>query len=71
MNPGLPGFRAHGVNHGSVATLAGHVGRTGMEVMGGREEASARGLVAGGSVEVSGMWEERHSAGGSEWHPSS
>ena len=72
MNLGLPGFGAHGLNHCSVANLAEHIGRTGMGVMGGREEASACGLSEEGgcSVEVSGMWERRHSAGGSEWHPS-
>ena len=44
MNLGLPGFGAHGLNHCSVANLAQHIGRTGMGVIGGREEASACGL---------------------------
>lgn len=44
MNLGLLGCRAHGLNHCSVGNLAELVGRTGMGAMGGREEASARGL---------------------------
>lgn len=55
MNLGLPGFRAHDLNHCSVANLAGHVERTGMGVLGSGRRHLCVALV-GGSVEVSGMW---------------
>lgn len=62
MNRGLPGFRAHGLNHCSVANLAGHIERTEVGVPGSREEASALGFgggLRGSEWNVGGRWSTR------------
>lgn len=68
LSLGLPGFRAHGLAHCSVTSLAEHIARTGMGVMDSGMGASKLGLSWGVLTGSEWMW-RRQSAGASEWHP--